>query len=129
MIFGVGTDIVQINRIRAGLERFGDRFAMRVLTATEYDEYQTNHMAAQFVAKRFAAKEATVKALGIGFRDGLSLSQIGVFHDGRGRPGLEYHGRALEICREFGIVASHISIADEDEYAIAFVTLVAGAAS
>ena len=127
MIFGVGTDIVQVSRIRADLERYGDRFAMRVLTVTEYDEYQRNHMAAPFVAKRFAAKEATVKALGLGFREGLSLRQIGVFHDGRGRPGLEYQGRALEICREFGITASHVSIADEEEYAIAFVTLVAGA--
>lgn len=126
MIFGIGTDIVQIGRIRADLERFGDRFAIRVLTPAEYEEYKTSHMAAQFVAKRFAVKEATAKALGIGFRDGLSLSQIGVVHDGRGRPGLEYHGRALEICREFGILASHVSIADENEYAIAFVTLVAG---
>jgi holo-[acyl-carrier protein] synthase len=126
VIFGVGTDIVQISRIRADLERYGDRFTKRVLTTTEYDEYRTNNMAAQFVAKRFAAKEAAVKALGIGFREGLSLRQIGVFHDGRGRPGLEFHGRALEFCREFGFTASHVSIADENEYAIAFVTLVTG---
>ena len=73
MIFGVGTDIVQVSRIRADLERYGDRFAMRVLTVTEYDEYQRNHMAAPFVAKRFAAKEATVKALGLGFREPVDV--------------------------------------------------------
>jgi holo-[acyl-carrier protein] synthase len=125
LIFGIGTDIVQVSRIRDDLDRYGERFAARVLTSSEYEGYCASHKPAHYIAKRFAVKEATAKAFGLGFRDGLSLHHIGVVHNPLGKPELEYHGRALEICREFDIVESHVSIADEGEYAIAFVTLLA----
>ncbi len=123
MIYGVGTDIVRVARMQENLERFGERFARRILAAGEWDGFQRAVHPPRFLAKRFAAKEATVKAFGTGFRDGLALAQIAVGHDALGRPVLEFTGRAAEFVREVGIGECHLSIADEDAYAVAFVTL------
>lgn len=123
MIFGIGTDIVRIARMEANLQRFGDRFAARILSDEEYRDYLASNQRACLLAKRFAAKEAAAKAFGTGFSDGLALRDIGVGHDDRGRPVLCYSGRAEELCREAGICASHLSLSDEDEYAMAFVVL------
>lgn len=123
MIFGIGTDIVSVPRMAQNLERYGARFAARILTPEELEEFQAAARPAHFLAKRFAAKEAAAKALGTGFSDGLFLSHIGVTHDGRGRPMLRFSGRALALLNELGIGESHLSLADEQELAIAFVTL------
>lgn len=123
MIVGIGTDIVRVSRMADNLERFGSRFAEKILTANELLLFSQHKRPASFLAKRFAAKEAAAKAMGHGFRDGLMLSHIGVGHDALGKPLLEYGGRAIEICARLGVSESHLSISDEDEYAIAFVTL------
>lgn len=125
MIIGIGTDIVCVSRIERNLEKYGDKFAERILTANELVEFRLNKRPAGFLAKRFAAKEATAKAMGCGFRDGLLLSHIGVGHDDLGKPLLEYSGKAVDLCETLNIGKSHLSISDEDKYAIAFVTLVA----
>lgn len=123
MIFGIGTDIVRIDRVQQGLEKFGERFATRLLHNSELEVYKKDTRQAYFLAKRFAAKEAVVKALGTGFRDGMSLRQIAIGHDQLGRPTLQYYGRVLEVVEEKGIGEGFVSIADEHDYAIAFVTL------
>ncbi|MCG6976373.1 MAG: holo-ACP synthase [Acidiferrobacterales bacterium] len=123
MIFGIGTDIVRVARMEKNLERFGDRFARRLLTENELRDYAVNSSPAHFLAKRFAAKEAAAKAMGIGFREGLSLRQIGVGHDGKGKPQLEFNGYAAAFIEEHGINAVHVSLADEADHAVAFVTL------
>lgn len=123
MIFGIGTDIVKIVRMEKNLQRFGDKFAQRILTPAELTEFATQAKKAHFLAKRFAAKEATAKAMGLGFQNGLSLRHIGVGHDTLGKPLLEFSGYAAEFVRERGITAIHISIADEEDHAVAFVTL------
>ncbi len=123
MIYGVGVDMVKVSRIRAGLERFGDRFARRILSVSEFEEFQRSGRRDGFVAKRFAVKEALAKALGTGFRDGLTLRQISVVHDALGKPELLCSGRASELLEASGIGESHVSITDEDDYALAFVTL------
>lgn len=123
MIFGIGTDIVAIARIAEGLERHGDRFAERILADTELQGYRNDASPVNYLAKRFAAKEAMAKALGTGFRDGLSLRHIAVGHDAKGKPLIEVTGRGEELCHELGIGARHLSISDEREYAVAFVTL------
>ena len=123
MIYGVGVDMVKVSRIRAGLERFGDRYARRILSVSEFGEFQRAGKRDSFVAKRFAAKEAVVKALGTGFRHGLALRQISVVHDALGKPELQCSGRASELFEANGIGDSHVSITDEDDYALAFVTL------
>ncbi|MDX1655677.1 MAG: holo-ACP synthase [Candidatus Competibacteraceae bacterium] len=122
-VVGIGTDIVAIQRVRDSLERFGERFARRILTADELLEYRQARGTARFLAKRFAAKEAAVKAMGTGFRDGLAFDQIGVTHDPLGRPGLTYRGRAAQWIAGAGIAASLLSLSDERDYAVAFVIL------
>ena len=124
MIYGIGVDLVRVSRIQAGLDRFGERFARRILAADEVADFQRSSRQAYFLAKRFAAKEAAAKAFGTGFRDGLSLRHIGVAHDKLGRPYLEYSGRASQLLEEFNISASYLSLSDEQDHALAFVTLV-----
>ena len=126
MIFGIGTDIVRVARMQQDLDRFGERFAARILTENEMQEFRRNAGKANFLARRFAAKEAAVKALGTGFSQGIQLHDIEVGHDAQGKPLLEFHGRAREFMRENSITVSHISLADEQDHAVAFVTLETG---
>jgi holo-[acyl-carrier protein] synthase len=126
MIYGIGTDIVKVARMRDNLERFGERFARRILTDLELEEFLADKRPAQFLAKRFAAKEAVVKALGTGFRDGIKLSDIRVTHDDAGKPGLSCSGRTEALMRKLGVAESHLSLADEYEYSVAFVILLTG---
>ena len=125
MIYGIGTDLVRVARMQENLDSHGEKFARRVLSDNEFAEYRVHRQPAHFMARRFAAKEATAKAMGIGFRNGLSLRHIGVRHDKKGRPFIEYVGRGQELCTVLGISESHLSIADDSDYAIAFVTLLA----
>ncbi len=123
MIFGIGTDIVSVSRMQSALQRHGDRFAERILAATELQEYRESGKPAQFLAKRFAAKEAAAKAFGTGFRHGLAMHDFIVTHDELGKPLLQFAGPAEEFCRKQGVGESFVSISDEKEHAVAFVTL------
>jgi holo-[acyl-carrier protein] synthase len=123
MIFGIGTDIVQVSRIQRNLDRYGDRFARRILADSEYQEYLCSRHPARFVAKRFAVKESVAKAFGTGFTDGLNFREIAVRHGKAGNPLLHLTGRAAELSSKLGIDRDFVSIADEKEYAVAFVTL------
>lgn len=124
MIFGIGTDIVHVDRMRDSLEKHGDKFARRILTEPEFSEFSDKQDKAAFLAKRFAAKEATAKAMGTGFSQGLSLRHIGVKHDEAGKPLLEFLDVAEEFLHDNNIKQMHLSLADERDYAVAFVTLV-----
>ena len=126
MIFGIGTDIVRVARMQEDLDRFGERFAERILTANELREYHQNNNKANFLARRFAAKEAAAKALGTGFSNGVQLHDIEVAHDTQGKPLLEFRGRARQFMQEKCISVAHISLADEQDHAVAFVTLETG---
>jgi len=123
MIHGIGTDIVHIQRIADNLSRYGDRFAQRILTDSEMQAYRHTGRPAHFLAKRFAAKEALAKALGTGIRDGLSLRDISVENDVLGKPSLVFSQRAQQKLTDRGVATAHLSLADEQHYAIAFVTL------
>ena len=123
MIFGIGTDIVRISRIQKSLDRYGERFSRRILAGQELDDFQRTLHPARFLARRFAAKEAVVKAYGTGFTQGMTFRDIVVSHDAAGKPMLLLSGRALELQHEMGIGETFISISDEQEYAVAFVTL------
>ena len=126
MIYGIGTDIVRVQRMSDSLDKYGDKFARRILTDAEFEEFQDRNNKGAFLAKRFAAKEATAKAMGTGFTDGLSLRHIGVTHDSAGKPILEFSGAAEQFICKQKINQSHLSLADESDYAVAFVTLVMG---
>jgi len=123
MIFGIGTDIVRIPRMADNLDRYGERFAARILTRAEMATFTDSVRQASFLAKRFAAKEAAAKALGTGFRDGLNLHDIGVDNDALGKPLLVFSQQAQQILQKQGVGNSHLSLSDEREYAIAYVVL------
>ena len=123
MIHGVGTDIVQVSRFEQSLARHGDRFAQRILAESEFQTFCNHAQPAQFLAKRYAAKEAAAKALGTGFRDGLSLRHIIVANEENGRPVLQFVDAAQNLIEQFNIGSSYVSISDEKDYAVAFVVL------
>lgn len=123
MIAGIGVDIVAVARIARILEQHGDHFARRLLADGEWQDYLAAAARAPFMAKRFAAKEAFGKALGTGIADGVTLPQIAVTHDPAGRPLLELSGAAAAHCARRGIVAWHLSLADEQDHAVAMVVL------
>jgi len=123
MIYGIGTDIVEIARIRASLEKHGSRFAERILAESELQAYLTHDQKPHFLAKRYAAKEAAAKAFGTGFRDGLSLRHIIVTSGVMGKPELHFEHAAKALEQQCGIGASHLSLSDEQHYAIAYVVL------
>lgn len=123
MIFGIGTDIVRVARMQKNVERYGEKFAERILTGSELEEYRSESRKAHFLAKRFAAKEAAAKAMGTGFRDGLMLHHIGVTHDAAGKPQLAFSDQAAEFIAANAITGIHVSLADEEDHAVAFVTL------
>ena len=123
MIYGIGTDIVRVARMQQNIVRYGEKFAERILTVAERDDYNRELRKAHFLAKRFAAKEAAAKAMGTGFIDGLALHHIGVSHDAAGKPQLVFSGYAAEFIRAKGITGALVSLADEDDHAVAFVTL------
>jgi holo-[acyl-carrier protein] synthase len=123
MIHGIGTDIVRVARIQENLDRFGRKFAQRILTPGELSEFEHSNRPAHFLARRFAAKEATVKALGTGFRQGIDFHHIGVNHDSQGKPFLTFYGPAQALEQSLGIDAALVSLADEDDHAVAFVML------
>ncbi len=123
MIYGIGTDIVRVDRLRTGLARFGPRLVARVLHAAEVADFRACADPARFLAKRWAAKEALVKALRTGVRDGITLKQIAITHDALGRPGACYHAAIAERIRLAGITASHVSISDEADHVVAFAIL------
>ena len=123
MIFGIGTDIVRVSRLQADLDRFGVRFAERILTDAELAEFHQNPNKAHFLARRFAAKEAAAKAMGTGIANGVQLRHIGVTHDALGKPQLVFVAGALEFLRKHRVTVAHVSLADEQDHAVAFVTL------
>lgn len=130
MIVGIGTDIVLVQRIMDLLERYGDRFARRVLGPDELAEFlrrrgRGDHgsgYAARYLAKRFAAKEAYGKALGVGLRAPMTLLSLQILNDRRGRPIAVPRKELAEHVRERGLIA-HVSLSDEVDSAVAFVIL------
>lgn len=123
MIYGIGTDIVEIGRVSELLQRFGDRFAARILSEDEWAEYKANPSPVHFIAKRFAAKEAFSKAAGTGLRYPVSFGMIAIVKDGLGKPGFRFYEELEAFMKERGISSSHLSISDEKSIACAFVVL------
>ncbi len=123
-IVGIGTDIVSVARMQSIWERFPEAFARRILTLSELEALRKTRDPVAFLAKRYAAKEAVAKALGTGFRpQGVRLSEIGVGNDPLGRPFITCTGTALLEMQKLQVLDSHLSLADEREFAVAFVVL------
>ncbi|MDU6925897.1 holo-ACP synthase [Franconibacter helveticus] len=122
-ILGLGTDIVEIERIEAVISRSGDRLAKRVLSANEWAQYQAHQQPVRFLAKRFAVKEAAAKAFGTGIRNGLAFNQFEVFNDELGKPRLRLWDEAERLAEKMGVTSVHVTLADERHYACATVII------
>lgn len=121
-IVGLGTDIVEI--VRLGKDEGAMlRLAKRVLTASELQQFEQHRTPQRFLAKRFAAKEAAVKALGTGIGNGISWQHVEVQNNTLGAPTLSFSGEFAVQCEARGITNSVISISDEQHYAVATVIL------
>ena len=127
MILGLGSDLSDIRRIQASLDRFGDRFKLRVFTELERTRSDRKADAAASYAKRFAAKEACAKALGTGMRRGVFWRDMGVVNMRSGQPTMQLTGGALTRLQEMtppGMRAViHLSLTDDHPYAQAFVII------
>lgn len=123
MIFGIGTDIVEVSRIEDSLARFGNAFAERILNEQEWLSYSQSNTQSRFLAKRFAAKEAFSKALGTGIRAPATFQNIGIAHDDLGKPVLDIAPELQTLLDSKGIRFTHLSISDEKALAAAFVVL------
>ena len=119
MIFGVGTDIMQISRMRTALSRT-PALMQRILTPTEQKTCNDSSDPALFMAKRFAAKEAVVKALGTGIGRGVSWQNVEITHNSAGQPQVVLSGGAQKLSVDQGVVNVHLSYSDEKDYIVAF---------
>ena len=123
MIFGVGTDVVEIERIRKALERWGERFAVRILCPPELNRFKKHKQPVSYLAKRFAAKEAFTKALGTGIKAPANWHGVWVANLPSGKPELQFSEPLKKLLSTRGISGSHLSLADERGIAVATVIL------
>ena len=123
MIHGIGTDLLDAERIRSGLARFGEHYADRILAPDEHAGYYASRDPARFLAKCFAAKEAFAKAAGTGLRAPVTLRNIAVLRDPRGKPFLQCAPELDDWLAARGVTAHHVSLSDEGELILAYVIL------
>ena len=123
MIYGVGTDVVEIGRIQNALERFGERFARRILCEPELRRFHGHRLPANYLAKRFAAKEAFTKALGTGIHAPANWHGVWVRNLPSGKPVLEFSDALKQLLSQRKISTAHVSLTDERGMAMATVIL------
>lgn len=127
MIFGIGTDIVELSRVQSIYDRFGDHFVDRLLMDEERELFERNKQPVRFLAMRFAAKEATVKAMGTGFANGVWIRDVGVINNDWGKPLMIWSERGQAVCARLGIGDGHVSLSDDVGLILAFaVVMTAG---
>ena len=127
MIYGIGTDILDIRRLRATLQRRGDRFAEKVLGEQELAVYRARsarvaQRGLSFLATRFSAKEAFSKAIGMGMRMPMTWRACEILNAASGKPQIRLHGALADWFAQRDLRA-HVSLSDESDYAAAFVVV------
>ncbi len=121
MIIGIGTDIIEIERIAHSAEQYGDRFIKRIYTETEIEYCETfNDKKALHYAARFAAKEAFSKAIGTGITDGFKFKEIGIKNEKNGKPVVELNGSLKE---KYGDCKIYVSLSHTEGNAVAYVVM------
>ncbi len=120
MIFGIGTDIVELSRIQSTYDRFGEHFVRRLLMKEERELFKHAKDPVRFLAMRFAGKEAAAKAMGTGFGHGIWLRDIGITTANWGRPLIIFSERGQHVCDRLGIGGGHVSLTDDAGLVIAF---------
>lgn len=127
MIFGIGTDILQVSRIERVCERYGDRFAERLLLDEELVLFQQSRNKVRFLGMRFAAKEAIAKALGTGFSNGIWVRDVGSVPNELGQPQVVYSARGRAICEKLGVGEGFLTLTDEAGLIVAVAVLLRAA--
>jgi holo-[acyl-carrier protein] synthase len=123
MIYGIGVDVLQFARIERTLARFGEHFIDRLLLPDERAQLARTARPARFIAMRFAAKEAVVKAMGTGFAHGMWIRDVGVVQNRWGKPEVVYSKRGERMRRKLGIGAGHVTLTDEAGLIVAVAVL------
>ncbi len=123
MIYGVGIDLVKVDRFASALERWGERICNRLFTPRELADCAKKVHLVRHLAARFAAKEAFLKAIGIGMFGGVTWQEIEVLNEEGGRPAVKLHGEAARICNRLRVKHILVSISHDGEYSIAQVVL------
>jgi holo-[acyl-carrier protein] synthase len=123
MILGIGTDLCEIRRIERALERFGERFARRILVESELAVFHRRRSSAAYLAKRFAAKEAFSKALGTGIHFPVNWHNVWVVNNRAGKPAFEFSRPLAGFLEQRGVEKVHLSLTDEIGMACAFVVV------
>ena len=127
MIFGIGVDVLETRRIAHTLERFGARFLERLLMPREQAQLAATSRRERFVAMRFAAKEAIVKAMGTGFAHGMWIRDVGVVQNAWGKPEIVFSERGEQMRRRLGIGEGHVTLTDEAGLVVAVAVLMKAA--
>ena len=127
MIYGIGTDICDVRRIRTSIERHGDRFALKILSDAEFATWKQRsarwpERGMRYLATRFSAKEAFSKAVGMGMRMPMTWRHCEIAKAPSGKPEIVLHG-ALKIWFEAQRLSAHVTVTDETDYAVSFVVV------
>jgi len=127
MIFGIGVDVLEAARIQRTLERFGERFVEHLLMPEERAQLARTQRRERFLAMRFAAKEAIVKAMGTGFAHGMWIRDVGVVQNSWGKPEVVFSARGEQVRRALGVGESHVTLTDEAGLVVAVAVLLRAA--
>jgi holo-[acyl-carrier protein] synthase len=126
VILGIGADLCDVGRIERALERFGEKFAARVLVDSELQRFRRHRKPAAYLAKRFAAKEAFSKALGTGIHFPVNWHNVWVENARSGKPSLKFSRALAALLKRRGIENVYVSLTDENSMACAFVVVEGG---
>ena len=127
MIFGIGVDVLEAARIQRTLERFGERFIDHLLLPAERAQLERTQRRERFLAMRFAAKEAIVKAMGTGFAHGMWIRDVGVVQNAWGKPEVVFSARGEQVRRALGVGDAHVTLTDEAGLVVAVAVLLRAA--
>lgn len=128
MIFGIGVDVLESRRVERVHSRFGQRFVERLLMPAEREQLARTRRPQRFLAMRFAAKEAIVKAMGTGFAHGVWIRDVGVLQNSWGRPEVIYSERGERVRRALGVGEGHVTLTDEAGLIVAVAVLLRASA-
>lgn len=123
MIYGIGVDVLEAARIKKSLERFGEHFIERLLMPAERAQLALTKRPERFIAMRFAAKEAIVKAMGTGFGHGVWIRDVGVVQNAWGKPEVVFSERGEVVRRNLGVGEGHVTLTDEAGLIVAVAVL------